>query len=71
MSVCEDTDTNKMSESIAEKTAKLQRLLGDTEKDRYSWRCGERQVFLEIRRKTGILGDKEKDRYPKREVKSG
>ena len=54
MSVCEDTDTNKMSESIAEKTAKLQRLLGDTEKDRYSRRYGERHVLSEIRRKTGI-----------------
>ncbi len=32
------TDTNKMSESIAEKTAKLHRLLGDNEKDR--WETG-------------------------------
>ena len=30
----EMTDTNKMSESIAEKTAKLHRLLGDSDKDR-------------------------------------
>jgi len=41
------SDTNKMSDSIAEKTAKLHRLLGDTEKDRFDLESPESEKLTD------------------------